>query len=36
MEAIAREQAVNLVIKKAKEMGIAIGGTHRGVRINLK
>jgi len=30
MEAIAMEQAVNMVIKKAKEMGIAIVGTHTG------
>jgi LDH2 family malate/lactate/ureidoglycolate dehydrogenase len=30
MEAIALEQAVNMVIKKAKEMGIAIVGTHTG------
>ena len=30
MEAIAMEQAVNVVIKKAKEMGIAIVGTHTG------
>jgi len=30
MEALAMEEAVNLVIKKAAEMGIAIVGTHRG------
>jgi len=30
MEAIAMEKAVNMVIKKAKEMGIAIVGTHTG------
>ncbi len=30
MEAIAVEQAVNLAIAKAKEMGIAIVGTHTG------
>jgi LDH2 family malate/lactate/ureidoglycolate dehydrogenase len=30
MEAIAMDQAVNMVIKKAKEMGIAIVGTHTG------
>jgi LDH2 family malate/lactate/ureidoglycolate dehydrogenase len=30
MEAIAMEQAVNMVIRKAKEMGIAIVGTHTG------
>ena len=30
MEAIAMEQAVNMVIKKAKEMGIAIVGIHTG------
>jgi LDH2 family malate/lactate/ureidoglycolate dehydrogenase len=30
MEALAMEQAVNMVIKKAKEMGIAIVGTHTG------
>lgn len=30
MEAIAMEQAVNMVIKKAKEMGIAVVGTHTG------
>lgn len=30
MEAIAMEQAVNMVIKKAVEMGIAIVGTHTG------
>jgi len=30
MEAIAMEQAVNLVIRKANEMGIAIVGTHTG------
>jgi len=30
MEAIAMEQAVNLVIRKTNEMGIAIVGTHTG------
>jgi len=30
MEAIAMEQAVTMVIEKAKEMGIAIVGTHTG------
>ncbi len=30
MEAIAMEQAVNIVVKKAKEMGIAIVGIHTG------
>jgi LDH2 family malate/lactate/ureidoglycolate dehydrogenase len=30
MEAIAMELAVNMVIRKAKEMGIAIVGTHTG------
>jgi len=30
MEAIAMQQAVELVIKKAKEIGIAIVGTHNG------
>ncbi len=30
MEAIAMEKAVSMVIKKAKEMGIAIVGTHTG------
>jgi len=30
MEAIAMEQAVTIVIRKAKEMGIAIVGTHTG------
>ncbi len=30
MEAIAMDQAVNMVIKKAAEMGIAIVGTHTG------
>jgi len=30
MEAIAMEQAVNMAVKKAKEMGIAIVGTHTG------
>jgi len=30
MEALAMEKAVDLVIKKAAEMGIAIVGTHRG------
>ena len=30
MEAIAMEQAVSMVIEKAKEMGIAIVGTHTG------
>ncbi len=33
MEAIAMEQAVNMVIKKAKEMGIAVVGTHTGDEI---
>lgn len=31
MEAIAMEKAVSMVIEKAKAMGIAIVGTHRGV-----
>jgi len=30
MEAIAMEQAVNMVIEKASEMGIAVVGTHTG------
>ena len=30
MEAVAMEQAVNMVIQKAKEMGIAIVGIHNG------
>lgn len=30
MEAIVMQQAVDMVVKKAKEMGIAVVGTHNG------